>query len=73
MSEDVAIYGVNKSTGVMEFLGKTSTPPSMKQREIAVEYFGNFEDDDGSDAEMMFGALEQYHNWLVSQGWKKVN
>lgn len=73
MSEEVAVYGVNRTTGRMEYVGQSSTPPSMKRREIAREYFGEFEDDDGSDAEMLFGALEQYHNWLISQGWQKVN
>jgi hypothetical protein len=73
MSEDVAVYGVNKTTGILEYLGQAPISPSMKRRDIAVEYFGHFKDDDGSDADMMCCALEIYHEWLISQGWKKSN
>jgi len=58
MMETVDLYGTNKE-GIQVYLGKAPMPPRMKAREIAREMFGHFEDDDASDAEMCFAALEQ--------------
>ena len=46
-----------------------TTPPRMKAREIAQSYFGPFQDDDGSESDACFGALEELIDWLVKQGW----
>lgn len=66
--EQVDLYGVKD--GVQFHLGKTAMPPRMKARELAREQFGHFEDDDGSDAELCFGALEQLIDWMFAQGFK---
>ena len=67
-AETVDLIGV-RDDGTHVNLGKISMPPRMKAREIARSYFGPFEDDDASDAEMCFGALETFLDWLVKQGW----
>jgi hypothetical protein len=69
--ETVDVVGV-RSNGEHVNLGKIAMPPRMKAREIAIEQFGSFKDDDGSDAEMCFGALEYFLEWLIQQGWSKA-
>lgn len=56
-ADTVQVFGVKD--GKETLLGTAPMPPRMKAREIAREYFGHFEDDDGSDAELCFGAMEQ--------------
>ena len=55
--ERVELYGVKD--GKQTLLGTVPMPPRMRAREITREMFGPFEDDDGSDAELCFAALEQ--------------
>lgn len=69
--ETVDVVGV-RSNGEHVNLEKIAMPPRMKAREIAIEQFGRFKDDDGSDAEMCFGALEYFLEWLIQQGWSKA-
>lgn len=69
--ETVDVVGV-RSNGEHVNLGKIAMPPRMKAREVAIEQFGSFKDDDGSDAEMCFGALEYFLEWLIQQGWSKA-
>ena len=66
--ETADLYGVKD--GVEFYLGKVPYPPRSKAREIAISQFGHFEDDDGSDAELCFGALEQLVEWMYAQGFK---
>ena len=73
MSEEnkVEVYGVN-ADGTEVFLGHAaSTPPGIKRREIVANYFcePNNDPDDCSEANSCLWALEDYHNWLVEQGW----
>ena len=69
--ETVDVVGVRSNSEHVN-LGKIAMPPRMKAREIAIEQFGSFKDDDGSDAEMCFGALEYFLEWLIQQGWSKA-
>ena len=69
--ETVDVVGV-RSNGEHVNLEKIAMPPRMKAREIAIEQFGSFKEDDGSDAEMCFGALEYFLEWLIQQGWSKA-
>ena len=69
--DTVDVVGV-RSNGEHVNLGKIAMPPRMKAREIAIEQFGSFKDDDGSDADMCFGALEYFLEWLIQQGWSKA-
>lgn len=66
--EQVELYGVKD--GVQTHLGMIAMPPRMKAREIAREQFGHFDDGDGSDAELCFGALEQMIDWMFKQGFQ---
>lgn len=50
--------------GKDHYLGTMAMPPRMKAREIAREQFGHFVDDDGSDAELCFCALEQLIDYM---------
>lgn len=55
--DTVQVYGVKD--GKETLLGTAPMPARTKARELAREQFGYFEDGDGSDAELCFGALEQ--------------
>lgn len=66
--ETVDLVGV-RANGEHVNLGKVAMPPRMKAREIAQSYFGPFQDDDGSEAESCFGAMDELIGWLVKQGW----
>ncbi len=68
ITERVEIHGV-RADGTTVKVGTAPMPVSMKAREIARAQFGHFEDDDGSDAELCFGALEELANWMGRQGW----
>ncbi len=71
MSDTVNLIGV-KSDGSADLLGVIPTPPRMKRRELAQEQFGALtEDDSGNEADCCLWALDNYHDWLVSQGWKE--
>jgi hypothetical protein len=67
--ETVDLIGV-KADGSEHALGKAPMPPRMKARDLAREQFGPFVDDDGSDGDLCFAALETLIDWLVAQGWK---
>lgn len=67
-TDTVDLIGV-RANGEHVNLGKVTMPPRMKAREIARSYFGHFDDEDGSDAELCFGALETFLDWLVKHGW----
>ena len=69
--ETVDVVGV-RSNGEHVNLEKIAMSPRMKAREIAIKQFGSFKDDDGSDADMCFGALEYFLEWLIQQGWSKA-
>ena len=69
--ETVDVVGV-RSNGEHVNLEKIVMSPRMKARGIAIEQFGSFKDDDGSDADMCFGALESFLEWLIQQGWSKA-
>jgi len=56
-SDTVQVYGVKN--GQQTLIGTAPIPPRMKARELARAQFGHFEDDDGSDADLCFCALEQ--------------
>lgn len=55
---------IGRKGGKENHLGTMRMPPRMKAREIAREQFGHFVDDDGSDAELCFGALEQLIDYM---------
>ncbi|MFD2298363.1 hypothetical protein QRO11_12220 [Paracidovorax citrulli] len=67
-ADTVDVVGV-RASGEHVNLGKMPMPPTMKARDIATSQFGGFQDGDGSDAEMCFGALEELLAWLIAQGW----
>jgi hypothetical protein len=69
--EQVDLYGTKD--GVLVHLGKAAMPPRMKARELAREQFGHFEDDDGSDADSCFYALERLIEYMYAQGFKIAN
>ena len=65
-ADAVDVVGV-RANGEHVSLGKMPMPPRMKAREIAASQFGRFVDDDGSDAELCFGAMEELLDWLERQ------
>ncbi|ATG94661.1 hypothetical protein QRO08_16025 [Paracidovorax citrulli] len=67
-ADTVDLVGV-RASGEHVNLGKMPMPPSMKARDIATSQFGGFQDGDGSDAELCFGAMEELLSWLTKQGW----
>lgn len=67
--DTVDLYGTNKE-GIQVHLGKAPMPPRMKARDLAIEMFGHFREDDGSDAEMCLYALEQLIDWMFQQGFR---
>ena len=65
----IEIYG-RKRDGNVELIGTAkTTPPEFKRREIVANYFEAPSGDGYSDANCCLWALEDYHNWLVEQGW----
>lgn len=67
--DTVDLYGTNKE-GIQVHLGEAPMPPRMKARDLAIEIFGYFSDDDGSDADMCFCAMEQLIDWMLKQGYR---
>lgn len=70
-ADTVDLVGV-RANGEHVNLGKIAMPPRMKAREIAASQFGGFQDEDGSDAEMCFGAMEELLAWMTKQGWAAI-
>ena len=69
MDEQVNLIGV-KADGSSDLLGTVPMPPAMKRREIVRNFFGEpGGPDDIDDASCCLYALEQYHDWLLRQGW----
>lgn len=58
----VMVYGIKNDA--VHPLGVAPMPMRMKARELAREQFGQFEDGDGSDADLCFGALEQLIEYI---------
>ena len=68
--EAVNVIGV-KADGSADLLGSMPLTPAMKRADIAREHFGPLTPDaSGNDADLCLWAIEQYHDWLASQGWK---
>lgn len=65
-ADTVDVVGV-RANGEHVSLGKMPMPPRMKAREIATSQFGGFQDGDGSDAELCFGAMKELLEWLERQ------
>lgn len=67
---EVLVYGV-RADGTEELLGSIQQHPAVKRREIVANYFNAPTDDklDCSDSNLCLWALEEYHAWLVEQGW----
>lgn len=67
--DKVSVLGV-RADGSSEVLGTAPMPAAMKRRDIVREQFGEPSADQcGTDADMCLWAMEQYHDWLVAQGW----
>lgn len=70
MNDTVKVIGVRRD-GSSVVLGEAPMPAAMKRREIVRGFFGEpSQDEDGTEADMCLWALEQYHEWLVAQGWQ---
>lgn len=69
MTETMKIIGV-KADGTEHDLGTMPMSPMMKARLIAQEYFGSYEEGDGSDADLCADALKSFADWLLDQGWQ---
>lgn len=64
VADTVEVYGIKD--GKETLLGSAPMPVRMKARELAREQFGHFEEGDGSDAELCFGAMEQLLDHIAS-------
>jgi len=70
MSDTVNLIGI-KADGSSDLLGTVPTPPAMKRREIARDMCGvPSEDESGNAGDFCLWALDQYHEWLIAQGWQ---
>jgi hypothetical protein len=71
MTERVALLGVMPD-GSSKVIGTVPTPPAMKRRDIVRDYFGETHgrEDVFDDASLCLSALNDYHEWLVAQGWE---
>lgn len=72
MSDEYKVYGV-KADGTEVLLGTVKgVPPEVRRKEIVADYFWEPSgvDVDYNDANSCLWALEDYHEWLVEQGWK---
>ena len=65
--ETMNVIGV-RTDGSAEVIGTAPVSPAIKRREIVRDYFGN-SSSEGDESDMCLWALEQYHEFLVSQGW----
>lgn len=69
-SESVTVVGI-KADGSSTVLGTTGLTPAMQRREIARDMCGELSDEEhGTAGDFCLWALEQYHEWLESQGWQ---
>ena len=70
MSDEYKVYGV-KADGTEVLLGTVKgVPPVVKRKEIVANYFWEPRGDEDDEAHACLWALEDYHEWLVEQGWK---
>lgn len=70
MTDTVNIVG-QRADGSSVLLGTAPMPPEMKRKEIARSMCGELSDDEsGTAADYCLWSMEQYHDWLVKQGWK---
>jgi hypothetical protein len=70
MRETMNLIGV-KADGSSDLLGTVPLSPMIKRKDIAREQFGPLSpDESGTDADCCLWALDQYHEWLVQQGWQ---
>lgn len=69
-NNEVQVFGI-RADGTEVLLGKVEQHPAIKRREIVANYFNAPTDDkdDCSESNMCLWALEDYHSWLVQQGW----
>ncbi len=70
MADDVIVYGIS-ANGEQTRIGSIKNHPGAKREAITRNYFGQPTGDtaDFSESNMCLFALEEYHNWLVEQGW----
>lgn len=70
MTEKMNIIGV-RADGSSELLGTAPISPALKRRDIVANFFEQptGDENDCSDANSCLWALEEYHCWLVAQGW----
>ena len=66
---DCMIYG-RKKDGEEVLIGTSQLTAEMKARELAVQYFGGFTHDDGSNADFCFAAMEQLIQHMKDTGWE---
>jgi hypothetical protein len=68
--EDRVTFVGEKADGSRDVLGTVPKPPAMKRREIVRDFFGEpGGPDDMGEPSSCLCALEQYHDWLLRQGW----
>lgn len=73
MSDSVQFFGI-KSDGTEEFLGFGKETPAMKIKEIVRNYFGEPSDDEtGTNADLCMWALDDFHKWMIEQGYVQEN
>lgn len=67
----VEVFGVNRDGSKVHLGAAATTPPAFKRHDIVANYFEppNGDENDYSEANCCLWALEDYHNWLVEQGW----
>ena len=67
--DKIEIYG-KKPDGSLELIGTAkTTPPEFKRREIVANHFWEPRGDEQDEAHSCLYALDDYHEWLVGQGW----
>ena len=70
MNDEYKVYGV-KADGTEVLLGTVKNmPPEIKRKEIVANYFWEPRGDEDDEAHACMWALQDYHEWLVSRGWK---
>lgn len=70
--DNIEVHGV-KEDGTHVFLGHAATVPlEVKRKDIVANFFEppSGDDNDYSEANSCLWALEEYHKWLVEQGWR---
>ena len=66
MVETMKVYGINKETGVQEYIGEAPITYEMKINDIAQSYFGGCDPDDRCMCEF---AMHDFYNWLKKNGY----